>query len=375
MRADNWSSTAGLASEAGELDLLSTGDETFTLRDKATGELFHNSAGAYKEAVCNYVEPSEIESIAERNSHLSILDSCFGLGYNSFALLETVATRGIRFEKIKIEALESDRNLLRCYPAVLRQSCFNNLLYASRSGALSLDGADFDALFNSDSNTVTLTFELRLPDRTKLPKEANDSTAHDVSHPPESSLLQNHGRSPANETDGPRANTPTLKSHTTTVELRINLADLRVTLPMLAKQAEPDFNLVFHDPFSPNKVPQLWTSEIFSIFRKLLDKHRGRLLTYCAASAIRGGLIENGFHVYRTMGVGRKTGGTLASVIDLSSDSTVSNSCILPLLDEEQENLRMQKAIPYRDSSLRGSRLEVLKRREEELKQWKLAHS
>ncbi|MBX9694250.1 MAG: hypothetical protein K2Z81_17835, partial [Cyanobacteria bacterium] len=134
--------------------------------------------------------------------------------------------------------------------------------------------------------------------------------------------------------------------------------------------AETAFDLVFHDPFSPNKVPQFWTSDIFALFKKVLDQRNGRLLTYSAASAVRGGLIENGFHVYRTSNLGRKAGGTLASVSSLVISE--SNGSILPLRDEEVASLKTHKALPFRDGSLNADRIEVLKRREQEQNAWKL---
>jgi hypothetical protein len=42
------------------LELVPTEDGSLSIRDAATGELHHNRAGAYEEALVNYVQPSGV---------------------------------------------------------------------------------------------------------------------------------------------------------------------------------------------------------------------------------------------------------------------------------------------------------------------------
>ncbi|MCC5850811.1 MAG: hypothetical protein JJU29_22205 [Verrucomicrobia bacterium] len=72
-----------------------------------------------------------------------------------------------------------------------------------------------------------------------------------------------------------------------------------------------DFDLIFHDPFSPMKNTECWTVELFAHFKTLL-RADGMLLTYAEADAIRAGLFQAGFSVGLTPPAPPHRGGTLA---------------------------------------------------------------
>ncbi len=142
--------------------------------------------------------------------------------------------------------------------------------------------------------------------------------------------------------------------------IEIRQADLRLEIPKLSG----DFDLIFHDPFSPNRVPELWTIELFRHYHRLLERRRGKVLTYSAASAVRGGFRECGFEIFRTAAVGAKSGGTLAAVAGSSPPSDV----VGPIFESELEKLDSRSGVPYRDFSGLDSRTDILKRREVEQK-------
>lgn len=76
-------------SPSGALTLEPTADGSFTLFSEDFGEWFHSRAGAYTEAHTTYVEATDLTKLAQANS-LTLLDVCYGLGYNSAAALATV---------------------------------------------------------------------------------------------------------------------------------------------------------------------------------------------------------------------------------------------------------------------------------------------
>ena len=67
------------------------------------------------------------------------------------------------------------------------------------------------------------------------------------------------------------------------------------------KLKEDIFDAIYHDPFSPEAAPQLWTEPLFS---KLLGslKPGGKLVTYCVKSEIQRRLSNVGFEVSKTKG-------------------------------------------------------------------------
>lgn len=91
------------------------------------------------------------------------------------------------------------------------------------------------------------------------------------------------------------------------VDLKIILGDARVEIEKLSGR----FDLVFHDPFSLKKCPELWTLEFFSSERKLIADD-GVLLTYSCARVVRDNLEKSGFKVLDGPSVGRRAPSTIA---------------------------------------------------------------
>jgi tRNA U34 5-methylaminomethyl-2-thiouridine-forming methyltransferase MnmC len=188
----------------------------------------------------------------------------------------------------------------------------------------------------------------------------------------------------------------------TVIEIEFIVDDLRAALPSLIDSAEGSFDLVFHDPFSPQHLPELWTQELFAEYFRLLAPRQGRLLTYSAAAAVRGGLFEAGFALGRTIGVGDKSGGTAAwipsntlqtdtvqaqslltkaitagAIEELTQTQSLDNaslsashdlelyglSQIQPLTVWEQAYIASRAGIPYRDPGLNTSRADILEHR------------
>lgn len=159
----------------------------------------------------------------------------------------------------------------------------------------------------------------------------------------------------------------------TVIEIEFRVGDLRETLLQL-NESDESFDLVFHDPFSPPHVPELWTVELFREYYRLLEARSGRLLTYSAAAAVRGGLREAGFILGRTVGVGGKSGGTAAWIpfaacareTGLSGEDDMFAEEIQPLDAWEQAYIDSRAGLPYRDPGLAGSREEIETRRTQE---------
>lgn len=184
---------------------------------------------------------------------------------------------------------------------------------------------------------------------------------------------------------------PPIEEEGTVIEIEFIVDDLRTALPTLTGS----FDRIFHDPFSPQHLPELWTQELFETYFRLLAPKQGALLTYSAAAAVRGGLLEAGFSLGRTIGVGDKTGGTAAWApseeiqakadcpeptgdtfdsetpkIPGQSPTVLPNSGFLkqiqPLTPWEQAYIASRAGIPYRDPDLTTSRSAILERRQQE---------
>jgi uncharacterized protein len=272
-------------------EMIATEDGSLTMMDSSTRELFHNRAGAYTEAVHNYLHPSNAIEEFRRTKRLAILDICFGLGYNSLVVIEEVLRLQLPGE-LSILAVELSSEVLNLWPSVLEDFRFETVK------------RECFPLLN------------------------------------ETGFVYDDGQ--------------------LNISLSIVCNDFRNVLPGL----KGTYNLIFHDPFSPRHVPQLWTIDIFRHYRRLLDASRGRVLTYSSAVAVRSAFKMCGFDVYRTVAVGRKSGGTLAALDDSFCCDDVHS---FHLVDDENQRLATSSATPYRDSTLGADAKTVLKARQQEL--------
>jgi tRNA U34 5-methylaminomethyl-2-thiouridine-forming methyltransferase MnmC len=94
------------------LKLKATDDGSYTFFSPDFGESYHSQSGAKEEAEKKFVEPSYLLEKAKFSTELSILDICYGLGYNSAAALSGIWSINPDC-KINLIALESDNNVPR----------------------------------------------------------------------------------------------------------------------------------------------------------------------------------------------------------------------------------------------------------------------
>lgn len=91
--------------------------------------------------------------------------------------------------------------------------------------------------------------------------------------------------------------------------IELILGDARDTIKGLKDNY---FDIIFLDPFSPKKCPELWTQEFFKILYKKAKK--GAILTtYSCARIVRENLKEAHFNVKNGPSIGRKAPSTIAT--------------------------------------------------------------
>jgi tRNA U34 5-methylaminomethyl-2-thiouridine-forming methyltransferase MnmC len=310
------------------LQLTPTADGSWSCLDDDTGQLCHNRAGAYTEALSLYVRPSGLLDLVLQQSHIQVLDACYGLGYNSWALinelialsesphfLQAAKMSQLNFPiTVSLVCIERRSEMLHFLPQVLEFPTFDTL---KRKIGMSEHNAYYRTLTKESSweedksNPLRFIFEV----------------------------------------------TPYWR-----FEITIWIDDLRIRVPQLTES----FDAIFHDPFSPQKMPELWTVELFEHYNRLLEAQCGKLLTYSAAAAVRGGLREAGFEVAKTPALGSKNGGTIAwlSAWPMAPDSALHPITAIPMEAWEKDYLQSKAGIPYRDPGLGSSRIEIIEQRQ-----------
>ncbi|MBN2458966.1 hypothetical protein JXB28_01670 [Candidatus Woesearchaeota archaeon] len=219
---------------------IMTGDGSMTFHSEAYGESYHSITGAVEEAFKKFVEPTHIAGLADLGM-VSILDVCFGLGYNTAAALDKILEVNPGC-KVVVVGLEKDREILSRIPGLSPQIKNYHVI---------------KELVKSNKN--------------------------------EDSIINNYEYTDKN--------------------VRINL--LVCDALEGVKSIKLKFDIIFHDPFSPKKNPELWTEDFFRQLRKLI-KPDGILTTYSCAGMVRRNLKAAGFEVKDGPCVGRRSPSTVA---------------------------------------------------------------
>jgi len=91
------------------------------------------------------------------------------------------------------------------------------------------------------------------------------------------------------------------------IKIKIKLDDARVSI----KELNEKFDVIFLDPFSPKKCPELWTEDFFNDIAKVMKKS-SVLATYSCARGVRNNLENVSFIIKDGPCIGRRSPSTLA---------------------------------------------------------------
>jgi len=212
-------------------------DGTHTLYSKEFDEPYHSTKdGALHESLEKYVKPSF--SLKSNKDKLTILDICFGLGYNTFTTLYYIKKYNLK-TKVHILSPEFDEDLIR-----------------------SLATFDFPPEFDSIKHIIiTISKNLYYEDE-QFKIEILLGDARKVIR----GLTSN--------------------------DLLCNNESFAGLTPLKEK-----IDIIYQDAFSPAHNPLLWTYEWFKDVRAIC-KEDAIITTYSTAAAIRLGLYENGFYIF-----------------------------------------------------------------------------
>lgn len=233
-------------------------DGSFTLVNEVLHEHYHNWAGAFSEARGHYAEPAchYLKPVSQRLSVLRLWDVCFGLGYNSFVFIQVLLENLSDFpalQALHIQAVDSDDRLPALWLAVLEQAHFERLRQTY----------DISCSRSSDPLLYHLTF-------------------HSDQAP--------------------------------TVHVHIYIDNALGRIPQWRVQAKAPVDLIFHDAFSPAKVPDLWSQVLFTHYAEVLAPAHGCLLTYSLARRVKNAVEGVGLVWKKLPRLGWKDGAMLATL-------------------------------------------------------------
>ena len=305
--ASSTSQSDAASVEVPQLPVVQTQDGSVSFFSTEFGETFHSQYGAWQEALGKFVQPVRLVERAARSPAITLLDVCYGLGYNS-ALALAMVWSAVPNCEVTLLALDCDRT-----PAEAALPQLSTLL--------------------RDRIVDPVAAERAIAAITALPAQAI-------------ALPADYQDAKALHLDWVAA--PGLRS-------RLILADARRSLPWALHQGFYA-DTIFHDPFSPTRCPQLWTVEFWRMLAAALAAE-GWIATYSCAAAVRAAAIAAGLSIGDSAPVGRRSPGTLARhrPADLP-----------PLSLAAQEQLHTRAAVPYRDPTGRDAVALIVARRQQE---------
>jgi tRNA U34 5-methylaminomethyl-2-thiouridine-forming methyltransferase MnmC len=153
----------------------STEDGSITYFSPEFDETFHSEYGAVKEVLEQFIEPCGLIELAQKGVPIRLINSCYGLGYNSAAAIEAVLTTNPTCP-IEIYTMELD-------PLVIQQASQENVL-SPWPKAHSLLGSLPEI---TEVQSGSLTFHLLLGDArqriTDIPRGWANAVFHDPFSP------------------------------------------------------------------------------------------------------------------------------------------------------------------------------------------------
>ncbi len=268
---------------------IKTDDGSITFYSENWREHCHTKRGARLEAEKKFIEPSHL-AIKLKTSDIKILDVCFGLGNNTLAAL---------CAQHKTDS----------------QPVQTNKIPVPHLGRLDITALEID------KRIVRAASEFFRPLKTDPVNWKNV-------------LSELHKHS-------------SFRTHQASISLCFG--DARWLIQRLNDET---FDLIFHDPFSSQHCPELWTVEFFrQLYR--VTKPDGILLTYSSALPVRGALREAEFKIAETKHGHQMGVGTIAT--------KRSENLKFPILGA----LNKRRSIPYRDKHLCATSKTILRQRQE----------
>ena len=324
---------------------VKTRDGSVGLYDEDVNDIYHSSCGAYTEAFDKFVIPSQIERF--KNSDCNVLDICYGIGYNTRALLKYSLKNNYNIN-FKIDALELNEDLISLSPflkipntdfydfeidkfllsSYLSQNKFNFLkiksLISNNKNFLTLYKLDFDKIIKNQGYNYGVLDKI-------------NSFLHNIYY---------HNISISN-------NLYQISSKLSKSSLKWHINDARKSVLSLNTK----YDIIFLDAFTASKQPTLWTKEFLYELISRLNPTSGIIASYSSCSPFRKTLLDLGLYVGKFYN--EKINSTIAS-FDIN--------LLKYKLDSFELGLLYTKAgIPYSDDKLSLSAEEILKIRHEKI--------
>ena len=322
-----------------------TGDGSVGLFDETVDDIYHSSSGAYKEALDKFVLPSQPERF--RNSKCKVLDICYGIGYNTKALLNYSQKNNLNIN-FEIDALEMNDELINISPFIKFHkysdiySETDKFILWSIYKSQNINFSKIKSIINKNKNFLTLY----KPNFDKILH--NLGYSYGVIDKLNANLHNIYYQYKSDRNKNTQNKVNFYKNR-----LKWHVGDARKRIFELSGK----YDIIFLDAFTAAKQPILWSKEFLNKVTSLLNYNTGVLVSYSVASPFRKTLMDLGLNV------GKFYLKNIQSTLACFNDNLIKYK-----LDRFEFDLLNTKAgLPYEDYSLEMTNEQILKYRHDKL--------
>ena len=348
-----------------------TNDYSVGLYNNEVNDIYHSACGALTEAYEKFINPLKLKD------NLRVLDICYGIGYNTKALLNECINKG--YKNICIDCVDIDSTLIKLSPFIKTYvNLFDRIFYKNKLYKNILNYKEANKIINdinihkhkSDykiSKIVNLllyrllsqNFDLSIEnfitekenfvffDKSllKIHKNLIEYGMQNIKNKNKSTFLHNIYYQYISKRYLNR-----IKEFENQFKIKFYVQDVRDYV----KNSNLKYDIVLLDGFTPNKCPCIWSQDFFERLYELLNDD-GQLVTYNTSAVVRSAMFNAKFNVGNIKNSDDKIIGTFAS----KNISLIKNH-----LSKKQLGLLSTKAgIPFRDKNLQLSNDEILSNR------------
>lgn len=325
------------------ISFVYTQDSSVGLFDHKVNDIYHSSYGAKSEAEEKFIKPLNFEKNYKNKNSIKILDICFGIGYNTKALLRKILQTNYK-GNVEIDALEYNKDIVIISPfindgyfkeaplvsAILYKELYENIYQNKNILETYLSNYKNKKFFNPFYRKLLKKYRY-LGYSYNLSVKLN-SFLHNIYYHCISSRVKYGVKS----------------TNYNKFSVTPYFDDARKTVQALNKA----YDIIFLDAFTPAKLPTLWSLEFFSELYRL-SSDDCLLVTYSNSAAVRHAMIKCGFHVGKIFDKNNRASGTIAS--------KNKNMIATPLSEYDIGLINTNAGVYFIDKNLNSTPDEILK--------------
>jgi len=373
-----------------------TNDYSTGLFDEDVNDIYHSAFGALSEAYEKFVEPLNINELLNNNDNLRVLDICYGIGYNTKALLNEICKKNIASKHICVDCVDTDKTLMELSPFISSKINFiKRLKYKNLLTKNIKNYSEGNKIVSKNKNVKTgykISKDINFLLVENLMKNWGEDFLSEVSKnivtKNENSpffdegtsnfykfLVKNGVQLHQNKNKlafvhniyyryiSKRYNKHSKQYNFSNINLNFCNSDIRAHLKSIS---DVKYDIIMLDGFTPQKCPCIWSLDFFKCLKDVMTDD-ALIVTYNMSAPVRNAMKLAGLYIGETRNKNSKPIGTIAS----KNQNTIKYK-----INNISEGLLATKAgIPYRDKNLSLDNDIIIKNRDDEIKKSDLLSS